>query len=350
METHLDEYLMMLKVEMNAANKTYKAYKSDINRYLDFIKNIEGLKSISKIRQENIRGFVRLLSELCLAPSSIARMISSVRSYHQFLSKEKILNNNPSLSIFTPKQKKKLPIILSPEEINKLFETIPKDSILNHRDHLIIEILYSCGLRVTELCDLEITQPYFKPTINLDEDISFLDKNSKMINIKASDAKLLLSDDPARIAFENELNNRPGLLKVQGKGNKERIVPIGSKARRKLESYINTSRKKLIEKNEKHSAIFLSRNGNPLTRAMINKIINKWVTISGIHKKITPHTFRHSFATHLIEGGADIRFVQHMLGHSDISTTQIYTHLDKSTLKEEYKEFHPRANYKNSIV
>jgi len=185
---------------------------------------------------------------------------------------------------------------------------------------------------------------------NLDEDISFLDKNSKMINIKASDAKHLLSDDPARIAFENELNNRPGLLKVQGKGNKERIVPIGSKARRKLESYINTSRKKLVEKNEKHSAIFLSRNGNPLTRAMINKIINKWVTISGIHKKITPHTFRHSFATHLIEGGADIRFVQHMLGHSDISTTQIYTHLDKSTLKEEYKEFHPRANYKNSIV
>tara|TARA_B100000287_G_scaffold352905_1_gene342501 strand:- start:1101 stop:2153 length:1053 start_codon:yes stop_codon:yes gene_type:complete len=350
MKDHLDEYLMMLKVEMNAANKTYKAYKSDIIRYLDYIKDNEGLNSISQIRQENIRGFVRLLSELCLAPSSIARMISSVRSYHQFLSKEKILNNNPSLSIFTPKQKKKIPVILSPEEINKLFDTIPKDSILNHRDHLIIEILYSCGLRVTELCDLEITQPYIKPTLDLDEEISFFDENNQINSIKVSDAKILSKNHPAKIAYERELINKPGLLKVQGKGNKERIVPIGSKARSKLESYINTSRKKLIEKSEKNSVVFLSRNGNPLTRAMINKIINKWINISGINKKVTPHTFRHSFATHLIEGGADIRFVQHMLGHSDISTTQIYTHLDKSTLKEEYKEFHPRANYKNSLV
>ena len=147
---------------------------------------------------------------------------------------------------------------------------------------------------------------------------------------------------PARIKYEQELMKMPGLIKVLGKGNKERLVPIGSKSRSIWNKFMIKFRGKLL-KDKKIENLFISRNGNPLTRAMVNKIVNKWCLKSQVRKKISPHTFRHSFATHLIEGGADIRFVQHMLGHSDITTTQIYTHLDKTTLKNEYDHYHPRS-------
>ena len=333
----------MLRVEINVSPKTIEAYESDIKRYLNYIHDSEGIISISNIKQSHIRGYVRLLSKMLLAPSSISRMIASVRSYHQFLCTEKILIENPSLSINTPKLKKKLPTILSYEEIEKIISIIPTDSAIGYRDQTIIEILYSCGLRVTELCELGIVQPYLEPILDDDELLTYNGKNGKVIGIKIREIRKLPEKHPSKIAYNNEIQMRPGLIKIMGKGSKERLVPIGSRSRKVWYEYENQYRKDLLKDNS-IKELFISRNGRALTRAMVNKIINKWSEEAGITKKISPHTFRHSFATHLIEGGADIRFVQHMLGHADISTTQIYTQLDRTTLKEEYNYFHPRSN------
>jgi integrase/recombinase XerD len=342
---HLQDYLTMLRVEINVSPRTIEAYEADIRRYLEYINESEGISSLKDIKQGHIRGYVRLLSEILLAPSSISRMIASVRSYHQFLSKEKILNNNPSLSIHTPRLKKKLPTVLTSEEIEKIISIIPVDTALGIRDHAIVEILYSCGLRVTELCEIEVIQPYIDPTIDDQEEITYHNENGTIVKIKTGEAKELSKKNPARIAYEKELQSRPGLIKVKGKGSKERLVPIGARSRRIWYQFEKIYRKKLL-KGKTAKELFISRNGRGLTRAMVNKIINKWTKTAGIIKKVSPHTFRHSFATHLIEGGADIRFVQHMLGHADISTTQIYTQLDTTTLREEYNIFHPRSKLK----
>ena len=173
---HLQDYLTMLRVEINVSPKTVDAYESDVRRYLSYINEIEGLNTLHDIKQRHLRGYVRLLSDILLAPSSISRMIASVRSYYQFLSREKILKENPSLSIKTPKLKKKLPMVLSPEEIGEIISIIPKDSALGFRDYAIVEILYSCGLRVTELCELGVNQSYLEPTIADDEIIVYKKK------------------------------------------------------------------------------------------------------------------------------------------------------------------------------
>ena len=334
----------MLRVEEYVSPKTIEAYESDIQRYLNYIYYNEGVSSIKNIKQCHIRGYVRTLSDMLLAPSSISRMIASVRSFHRFLCTEKILTENPSLSINTPRQKKKLPTILSHNEIEEIISIIPMDSAIDVRDNTIIEILYSCGLRVTELCELTVIQPYIEPTLDDSEILSYRE-NGKLIEIKVKEAKILPDANPAKIAFNNEIQSRPGLIKVIGKGSKERLVPIGSRSRKIWHRFENKYRKDLLKDNATQE-LFISRNGRALTRAMVNKIIDKWSRKAGITKKISPHTFRHSFATHLIEGGADIRFVQHMLGHADISTTQIYTHLDRTTIKNEYNQFHPRSNFK----
>ena len=231
-----------------------------------------------------------------LAAKSIARIISSIRSYHNFLSSEKIIKENPALNLDSPKIPKKLPEVLSEKEISNITESIDDSYQFAKRDKAIIEMLYSCGIRVTELCDLETSNLFF-------------------------------DDD---------------LIRVMGKGSKERLLPIGGRAKRFLDDYLIHTRHKLIKKTSS-SSVFVSRNGKPLTRAMINNILKKWCLASGITKSVSPHTLRHSFATHLLEGGADLRFVQALLGHSDISTTQIYTHLDKHHLKEIYKTHHPRS-------
>jgi len=344
MTNHLKEYITMLRVEEYVSPKTIEAYKSDIERYLNYIHDNEGVSSIKNVKQGHIRGYVRTLSDMLLAPSSISRMIASVRSFHRFLCTEKILTENPSLSINTPRQKKKLPTILSQNEIEEIISIIPMGSAIDIRDNAIIEILYSCGLRVTELCELTITQPYIEPTLDDNEILSYSEKG-KLVEIKVKEAKILPEDHSSKVAYNNEIQNRPGLIKVMGKGSKERLVPIGSRSRNIWYEFENKYRKDLLKGNSTQE-LFISRNGRALTRAMVNKIINKWSRKSGLTKKISPHTFRHSFATHLIEGGADIRFVQHMLGHADISTTQIYTHLDRTTIKNEYNQFHPRSNFK----
>ena len=295
METHFHDFLTMLRVERNVSSHTMDAYKKDINQYLVYLGDLD-IKNLSDVKSTHIRDYIRILSDGGMAPASISRIISSIRTYYRFLSSENILDENPVLLINNPKLPKKLPDVLSEKEISLIINAIQESSQFYQRDKAIIELLYSCGIRVTELCNLE------------------------MFNL-----------------FINE-----GLIRVMGKGNKERLLPLGVRSKKYLDDYIKHSRNSHIKKSGS-SFVFVSRNGNQLTRAMINIILNKWTQVSGLKKSVSPHKLRHSFATHLLEGGADLRFVQALLGHSDISTTQIYTHIDKHYLKEVYKIHHPRS-------
>ena len=295
METHFHDFLTMLRVERNVSTHTMDAYKRDINQYLMYLGDLD-IKNLSDVKSTHIRDYIRLLSDGGMAPASISRIISSIRTYYRFLSSENILDENPVLLINNPKLPKKLPDVLSEKEISLIINAIQESSQFYQRDKAIIELLYSCGIRVTELCNLEMSNLF------IDED----------------------------------------LIRVMGKGNKERMLPLGVRSKKYLDDYIKHSRNSHIKKSGS-SFVFVSRNGNQLTRAMINIILNKWTQVSGLKKSVSPHKLRHSFATHLLEGGADLRFVQALLGHSDISTTQIYTHIDKHYLKEVYKIHHPRS-------
>ena len=295
METHFHDFLTMLRVERNVSNHTMDAYKRDINQYLMYLGDLD-LQNLSDVKSTHVRDYIRVLNDGGMAPASISRIISSIRTYYRFLSSENILNENPVLLINNPKLPKKLPDVLSEKEISLIINAIQESSQFYQRDKAIIEMLYSCGIRVTELCNLEMSNLF------IDED----------------------------------------LIRVMGKGNKERLLPMGVRSKKYVSEYIKHSRNSHIKKSGS-SFVFVSRNGNQLTRAMINIILNKWTQVSGLKKSVSPHKLRHSFATHLLEGGADLRFVQALLGHSDISTTQIYTHIDKHYLKEVYKIHHPRS-------
>ena len=295
MDTHFQDYLTMLRVERNLSPRTLEAYQRDLKHYLSFIVD-KDIISLSNISQMHIREYIRSLNEKGLAASSIARIFSSIRSYHKFLSAENYVNENPTLILTSPKAPKKLPHVLMEEEISAIINAVVGTFQYAKRDKAIIEMLYSCGLRVSELCALSLNNLY-------------------------------LNDD---------------MIRIMGKGSKERLLPVGGRAKNFLNDYLIHCRPG-IQKDKGSSSVFLSRNGNPLTRAMINNILRKWSQVAGISKSVSPHTLRHSFATHLLEGGADLRFVQALLGHSDISTTQIYTHLDKHHLKEVYQTHHPRS-------
>ena len=295
MNDYFQDYLIMLRVERNVSANTIDAYRRDLKQYLGYIDDI-GIKLVYNISSDNIRDYIRNLNNQGLAPKSIARIISSIRSYHNFLSSEQIIKENPALNLDTPKIPRKLPLVLNEKEISNIIKAIDDEYQFAKRDKAIVEMLYSCGIRVSELCDLETSN-------------------------------LFIDDD---------------LIRVMGKGSKERLLPIGGRAKRLLDDYLIHSRHKLIKKTSS-SSVFVSRNGKPLTRAMINNILKKWALKSGTTKPVSPHTLRHSFATHLLEGGADLRFVQALLGHSDITTTQIYTHLDKHHIKQVYRSHHPRS-------
>ena len=290
------DFLKILKIEKGLAENSILSYKRDLAKYHAFIENRQRIDNIANVSQRNLRAYVRYLNAENISPNSIKRAISCIRNYHQFLVSEGKMDNNPALQIDTPKVARKLPNVLSVEEIDKILHFIPKKAPMAKRDIAIFEMMYSCGLRVTELC------------------------NFKMSNI----------------LWDSEM------VRVDGKGGRQRFVPIGPIARTNLKNYIDKERLALIKKNPNIPELFLSRNGNKLTRMMIWILLKKWTSTAEITKEVSPHTLRHSFATHLLEGGADLRSVQEMLGHADISTTQIYTHLDKEHLKEVHRTFHPR--------
>jgi len=299
---NLDDFSRMLKIERNYSDNTISAYLSDLKSFNVFLeKNKINFKDVI-LDDKHTKTFFRHLSKKKLSPRSVKRKFSSLSSYFIFLLDKKIIKNNPLNGIFTPKVPKALPEILTIDEINKVFfESENTDNeLLGLRDRCILEMLYSSGLRVSELCNLKINNIQF------------------------------------------DLN----LIRFFGKGNKERMIPLTYYARRWLERYLTQSRRILSERSTKGSNfVFLSNNGLPLTRAAIWQSVKKYIDKAGIPKKISPHTFRHSFATHLIDGGANLVEVQALLGHVDISTTEIYTHLSREFIESEYmKAFEKEKN------
>lgn len=296
MEQFIREYMKMLKVERNLARNSLESYQRDLNQYHDFLENNLNVKSIRKTTLGDIRSYIRHLNDKAMSANSIKRAISSIRTYYNFLSAEGKMKDNPAQLLDTPKVPQKLPNVLTIQEIDMILSIIPNNKPMSLRDLAIFEMMYSCGLRVTELCDFKTTD----------------------------------------ILWDSEM------IRVQGKGDKQRFIPVGPIAHDNLNNYLKNERPSLADKNHNVSEVFLSKNGLKLTRMMIWVLLKKWTEASGLEKEVSPHTLRHSFATHLLEGGADLRSVQEMLGHTDITTTQIYTHLDKEHLKEVHRTFHPR--------
>ena len=290
---NLDDFSRMLKIERNYSENTISAYISDLKSFNVFLeKNKINFKDVIN-DSKHIKSFFRQLSKKKLSPRSIKRKFSSLSSYFIFLLDRKTIKNNPLNGIFTPKVPKALPEILTTEEINKVFfqSENTDNELLGLRDRCILEMLYSSGLRVSELCNLKVNNIQF----DLD------------------------------------------LIRFFGKGNKERMIPLTYYARKWLERYLTQSRRILSERSTKGSKfVFLSNNGLPLTRAAVWQSVKKYINKAAIPKKISPHTFRHSFATHLVDGGANLVEVQALLGHADISTTEIYTHLSRDFIDSEY--------------
>ncbi len=293
---YLERFINYIAFERGLSDNTLASYKNDIMRFIEFLIQ-QNINDFTKSDEKIINSFLVTLFDLGLSNSSRARYLSSIKSFYKFLSYINIIPNDISETIESPKIRRKLPETLSYEEINKIIESPDTNSDKGIRDRAILELLYACGLRVSEL-----------------------------ITLKSRD-------------FLPEI----GIIRVFGKGSKERIVPVGSSAIKWVENYKKNVRPLLVNKIKQTDILFLNKRGTPLTRMAIWKFINFYSNLAGIQKKVHPHIFRHSFATHLIEGGADLRAVQEMLGHSDISTTQIYTHLDRDYIKEVHKTFHPRA-------
>ena len=296
MKHYIRDYMTMLKVERNLAQNSLESYERDLLQYHDFLESELNIKSILNVTLGHIRSYLRTMNDKGLAANSVKRAVSSIRTYHNFLSAEGLMVDNPAQLLDAPKIPQKLPNILTIQEVDDILSVIPEKAPMAKRDLAIFEMMYSCGLRVTELCDFKTTD----------------------------------------ILWDSEM------IRVSGKGDKQRFVPIGPIARENLKNYLNHERPALTDKNPNVAEVFLSRNGRKLTRMMIWILLKKWSEAAGGDKEVSPHTLRHSFATHLLEGGADLRSVQEMLGHSDIATTQIYTHVDKAHLKEVHKTFHPR--------
>ena len=292
----LKEYLSILKLEKNLSDNTVASYGNDINSFLQFVESRK-IDDPSIIKQNHIADFFKSLKELGLSGRSAARYYSSIKGFFNYLFLSKYITENPIGKISSPKLAKNLPPVLSVREIDLILSKPDTNNKLGLRDKAVLELLYACGTRVSEL-----------------------------INIKISD-----------LFFDDEV------IRVFGKGSKERIIPIGSSAIMWTNKYLKESRVLLMKKTKSENYLFLNNRGTKLSRMGVWKIVDRYVKETGLEKEIHPHTFRHSFATHLLEGGADLRAVQEMLGHADISTTQIYTHVDREYIKQVHKEFHPRG-------
>jgi integrase/recombinase XerD len=294
------EYLHFLELEKNASRNTIASYKLDISRYLVFLESAH-VRDLNNVTDRHTSRFLGSLRDAGLSPRSVTRAFSAIKGFHKFLIGDKVTTSNPTDSIDAPKLARTLPDVLTQEEVAAILSQ-PAASERDKknlwvRDKAILETLYATGIRVSELTALK----------------------------------------------QSHILEHESIIRVFGKGSKERIVPIGKSALRWIDRYTTECRPFLQRRERSREALFLNVRGTPMTRMAIWNIVHTYTIRARITKEVHPHTFRHSFATHLLEGGADLRAVQEMLGHSDISTTQIYTHIDREYLKEVHRTFHPRG-------
>ncbi|MBM7701650.1 site-specific tyrosine recombinase XerD [Metabacillus iocasae] len=297
MKDQIQDFIHYLVVERGLAKNTIDSYERDLKKYVQFLQSVEQLQTVNEVSRTHIVSFLRYLKDQQKSSKTIARHIASIRSFHQFLLREKVAEQDPTVHIETPQLERKLPKVLSTEEVDALLSSSNTRTPLGIRDKAMLEVLYATGIRVSEL-----------------------------VNLNISDVHLTM-----------------GFIRCLGKGNKERIVPIGRMATEMISTYLNQARPALTKQRSVDESLFVNHHGKRLTRQGFWKILKKLAREARIEKELTPHTLRHSFATHLLENGADLRAVQEMLGHADISTTQIYTHVTKTRLKDVYNQFHPRA-------
>jgi len=294
LEKYIKLYKNYLKLERSLASNSIISYLFDLNKFKIFLKYNLNEKSVLKVDEGDVRTFIYSVSEF-IAPSTQSRIISALKGFFDFLVLEKYIVNNPVVFIDLPKQSRKIPEVLAIEEIDLIISNIDLSTPEGNRNKAIIETLYGCGLRVSELVNLKISDLFFEE----------------------------------------------GFVKVNGKGSKQRLVPIANQTIKWISIYVNDIRVNLNINELSSDILFLNRRGKQLTRAMIFTIIKQLSKDVGISKNISPHTFRHSFATHLLENGADLRSIQAMLGHESITTTEIYMHVDRSRLKEVIHHHHP---------
>lgn len=296
MNGHLEEFLQYLSTEHRAANNTIDSYRRDLKQYIKYLETIEKLESLDAVSRIHIFNFLESLKESGKASSTISRMVSSIRAMHQYLLRKKITTEDPTVHIQSPLPEKRLPTVLTQAEVEALLNTPKQDNEYGVRDKAMLELLYATGIRVSELVSLNLA----------------------------------------------DVNVALGFVRCTGKGKKERVIPLGRIATAALIYYLENAREKLLKQNE-NEALFVNHHGQRLSRQGFWKILKGLGNVAFIKKELTPHTLRHSFAVHLLENGADIQAVQEMLGHADISTTQIYAQASKARLTDIYKSYHPRA-------
>jgi integrase/recombinase XerD len=295
MDHLLDQFLHYILVEKGLSKNTIDAYSHGLNRFLDYLRR-KGIQEMPGVSKLDIRAFLLSLKRQGLSTKSVVRNLAAIRSFFRFLIQEGILNANPIEELESPKIERKLPEILTLKEVEQLLEQPNSQTPIGIRDRTMLEVLYATGMRVSELTKLPVQQ----------------------------------------------VNLEGGYVLVFGKGSKERIIPLGSEAMKWIALYLNSARERLAKGKESPS-LFINRSGRGMSRQQFWKNIKAYGRRAGIRKRITPHLLRHSFASHLLEGGADLRSVQLMLGHADISTTQIYTHVTGERLKKIHQRYHPRG-------
>jgi integrase/recombinase XerD len=296
MKIFLKEYLNVLRLEKNLSENTIISYRNDLTTLIGFLES-ENVTDLSGVDHKLLNSFFRNLQELGLSRTSAARYYSSIKGFFNYLYANSYIKFNPVEKVSPPKLSKSLPSVLTVEEMDKILSMPNPEDKLGLRDKSILEVLYACGLRVSELIYLKVSN----------------------------------------LLFDEEI------IRVFGKGSKERLVPIGSSAIKWTNEYLKKSRPLLEKKSKSENIVFLNSRGTKLSRMGIWKIVDRYTKEAGVEREVHPHTFRHSFATHLLEGGADLRAVQEMLGHADISTTQIYTHIDRDYIKQMHRDYHPRG-------
>ena len=294
--SYIKGFKSYLQLEKSLSGNSVEAYLRDVGKLVNYLEAEKLSLNVDEIKAEHLEGFIKAINDLGMDAHSQARILSGIRAFYKYLMIEDVLSTNPSELVSLPKLSRKLPDTLSVEEINALLASIDMSTPEGSRNRAMLEVLYGCGLRVTELVNLRISNMFL--------DVEF--------------------------------------IKVTGKGDKERLVPIGSQAIKFIRMYKDTVRVHTPVQKGEEDLLFLNRRGKRLTRMYVFTVIKDCAAKIGLQKVISPHTFRHSFATHLIEGGADLRAVQEMLGHASITTTEIYTHLDRDYLRSTIMQFHPR--------